>query len=154
MHNALLHPKIWVPPKKSEDFDVQDIPDLTGKVGFRAHSFAVLAKKLIIWDHYVALVTGGTYDVGLEISKALASANARVVILSPDEDIATNALEDIRQHCRDMGEHSNLNVHAVVCDLASLADVKRVGDKICQQEERLDIVRTCATSSRTPTATH
>ena len=97
-------------------------------------------------------MTGGTYDVGLEISKALASANARVVILSPDEESA--ALEDIRQHCRDMGEHSNLNVHAVVCDLASLADVKRVGDKICQQEERLDIVRTCATSSRTPTATH
>ena len=98
-------------------------------------------------------MTGGTYDVGLEISKALASANARVVILSPDEESATNALEDIRQNCRDMSEH-NLNVHAVVCDLASLADVKRIGDKICQQEERLDIVRTCATSSRTPTATH
>ncbi|RPD59889.1 NAD(P)-binding protein [Lentinus tigrinus ALCF2SS1-6] len=119
MHNALLHPKAWCPPKKSKDFHVRDIPDLTGKV---------------------ALVTGGTYDVGFEIAKALASAKARVIILSPKQERAADALEHIRQHCRDKGEHPHPDVDAFECDLASLQDVKRAGDQICQREERLDIV--------------
>lgn len=87
-------------------------------------------------------MTGGTYDVGLEVAKALARAKARVIILSPREDSAPDALEHIRQYCRNKDENARPDVDAIECDLARLEDVKRVGDEICQREQRLDIVRT------------
>ncbi|KAI0703382.1 hypothetical protein C8T65DRAFT_655050 [Cerioporus squamosus] len=119
MQNVLFHLDAWCCTKKPKKFDANNIPDLTGKV---------------------ALVTGGTYDVGLEVATALARAKARVVILSPIEDSALDALEHIRQHCQDKDEHPRPDVNAVECNLASLEDVKRVGDEICRREQRLDIV--------------
>ncbi|KAI0743473.1 hypothetical protein C8Q80DRAFT_1181383 [Daedaleopsis nitida] len=126
MHNALYHYRAWF-PKKIKEFHADDIPDLTGKV---------------------ALVTGGATDVGFEVAKALARANARVLVLAEKEHLeqAADALEQIRQHCLNQSRgHAHLDVVSMECDFASLKDVKRVADAVCQQESRLDIVRPFST---------
>ncbi len=86
------------------------------------------------------MITGGTQGKGFEIAKALAYARARVLILARDEDRPDIALLQIKRHCR-VHEKFVPDVKFIGCDLASLSDVRRVGDELCAQETRLDMVR-------------
>ena len=87
-------------------------------------------------------MTGGTVDIGLEVTKALASAGARVVIVVDKADNSEVSIEQIRQHCREnVNRPREPHIACFECEFDSLADVKRVGDAICHQESRLDIVR-------------
>ena len=88
----------------------------------------------------------------MEIAKALASAKARVLILARDEDRPDVALSQLEQHCKTR-EKFTPDVRFIQCDLADLADVRRVGDTLCKQEDRLDIVRAPFLHSLRPSLT-
>ncbi|KAI1794103.1 NAD(P)-binding protein [Ganoderma leucocontextum] len=115
---ALCSPHILFSPSDSIPWHASDIPNLSGKV---------------------ALITGGTQGKGFEIAKAFAYARARVLILARDGDRPDIALLQIKRHCR-VHEKFVPDVKFVECDLASLSDVRRVGDQLCEQESRLDMV--------------
>ncbi|TBU56866.1 NAD(P)-binding protein [Dichomitus squalens] len=115
---ALRKLKILSRSHDRSPYHVTDIPNLSGKV---------------------ALITGGTQGKGLEIAKAFASAEARVLILARDEDKPDVALLQVKQHCRAQQIFSP-DVNLIQCNLANLADVRRVGDIVCEQESRIDIV--------------
>ncbi|KAI0645665.1 NAD-P-binding protein [Trametes meyenii] len=90
-------------------------------------------------DGRTVLVTGATSGVGLEAAKILASKQARVLVLLREQDDPDSTLEDIRQFCIEAG-HLHPDIHFVECDLGNLEAVKRVGDELCDQENRLDIL--------------
>ncbi|KAI0333141.1 NAD-binding protein [Cubamyces sp. BRFM 1775] len=94
-------------------FTREDIPDLSGRT---------------------ALVTGGTKGIGYETVRALALAHARVLILARSTELGQKAVTTIKQ------ESSSADVEFIQCDLADLAMVKQVADKICKDEARMDIV--------------
>lgn len=85
------------------------------------------------------MITGGTQGKGFEIAKALACAKARVLILARDVDRPDIALLQVKRHCR-IHEKFVPDVRFIQCDLARLSDVRRVGDELCEQESRLDMV--------------
>ena len=87
----------------------------------------------------VALITGGTQGKGFEIAKALAYTKARVLILARDVDRPDIALLQIKRYCR-VHEKFAPDMKFIECDLARLSDVRRVGDELCEQESRLDLV--------------
>ncbi|KAI0358401.1 NAD(P)-binding protein [Trametes cingulata] len=100
------------------EYSVRDVPDQSGKT---------------------ALITGGTTGVGLEVAKVLACKGARTLVLARREDSPDDALEDIRTYCKDNNAREP-ELAFVECDLANLAEVKRIGDEICSKEKRLDIL--------------
>ncbi|KAI0675278.1 hypothetical protein C8Q78DRAFT_1067076 [Trametes maxima] len=90
-------------------------------------------------DGQTVLITGATSGVGLEAAKVLASKHARVLVLAQRQDDPDSTLEDTRQFCIQAG-HPRPDVRLVECDLEDLEAVKRVGDELCNLEDRLDIL--------------
>ena len=89
---------------------------------------------MFIHNLQVAVVTGATCGIGLEVSKALALARARVLLLSRKTEHGDEAVSAIKS------ESPDADVRFMECDLGNLHDVKAVGDRICASEERIDIV--------------
>lgn len=81
------------------------------------------------------LVTGGTAGIGYEVARAFAESHARVLLLSRKVENGDRAAAEIKNTVSD-----KVDVHFVECDLGNLKHVKDVGDKIREEEERLDIV--------------
>ncbi|KAI0628768.1 hypothetical protein C8Q77DRAFT_1161799 [Trametes polyzona] len=81
-----------------------------------------------------ALVTGGTQGIGYEVSRALALAGARVLLLSRKVDNGEKAVAAIKS------QSPAADVEFIECDLGDLTNVKAVADHICADESRLDIV--------------
>ena len=82
-------------------------------------------------------MTGGTKGIGYQTVRALALAHARVLILARSTELGNKAVAEIKR------EAPTADVVFIQCDLGDLAAVKQVGDKICKDEARLDIVSTC-----------
>lgn len=80
------------------------------------------------------LVTGGTAGIGYEVARAFAESHARVLLLSHKVENGDRAMAEIKKAISDQAD-----VHFVQCDLGNLMNVKEVGDKIREKEERLDI---------------
>ncbi|KAH9935511.1 uncharacterized protein B0H18DRAFT_1082270 [Fomitopsis serialis] len=98
-------------------FDQEDVPELKGRT---------------------VVVTGGTVGIGFEVAKALALAGARVRLLSRRSENAEEAIAKIKS---DADPHGPIvDVTFTPCDLGSLENVKQVGDRIREQEERLDLL--------------
>ncbi|KAI9062936.1 hypothetical protein FKP32DRAFT_1676833, partial [Trametes sanguinea] len=92
-------------PDRSE-YSADDVPDLTGKV---------------------ALVTGATTGVGLEVAKVFASKHARVLVLARPQDGPDAALAQIRSYCAESGGEGGRggrepDLEFVACDLEALED--------------------------------
>lgn len=85
------------------------------------------------------MVTGGTVGIGFEVAKALAFAKARVILLSRGQDNAEEAISNIKASQSASG--GLVDVTWVSCDLGSLTQVRKIGDQLRKQEERLDLVR-------------
>ncbi|EEB91227.1 hypothetical protein MPER_10449 [Moniliophthora perniciosa FA553] len=82
-----------------------------------------------------AIVTGATNGIGYEVAKALAEAQAKVILLSRKEEKGEEAIQEIKKL------QPTADVHFTSCDLGNLKQVREVSDRLRSSEERLDIVR-------------
>ncbi|XP_049866212.1 retinol dehydrogenase 11-like [Pectinophora gossypiella] len=82
----------------------------------------------------VAVVTGGTAGMGLEIATDLARRGAKVIIACPFEQEGVNARRTIIEST------GSQKVIFKLLDLASLTSVRQFAEDILQSEERLDIL--------------
>jgi NAD(P)-dependent dehydrogenase (short-subunit alcohol dehydrogenase family) len=81
-----------------------------------------------------AIVTGATAGLGLESARALAAAGARVVLAGRDPGRLARAEEEIERAA------PGALVDALVCDLASLASVRRATEEVRASGEALDLL--------------
>ncbi|MFJ8001759.1 SDR family NAD(P)-dependent oxidoreductase [Streptomyces sp. NPDC096310] len=96
--------------------------------GFGATSTAREVLRGVDLDGALALVTGGYSGLGLETTRALAGAGARVVVPARRPDIAREALDGI----------DNAEVDEV--DLADLDSVREFAERFLATDRTLDIV--------------
>ncbi len=80
----------------------------------------------------IFVVTGGTSGIGYETVKALAAAGAQVVIASHNPERGRQAIASIRE------ESPNARVQFEPLDLASLASVRALGQRLNATLPRLD----------------
>ncbi|ROV95183.1 hypothetical protein VMCG_08558 [Cytospora schulzeri] len=102
---------------KNEQFSLEEVPDLTGKV---------------------ALVTGGSQGIGYGCTHTLLKHNiSKLFILSQSVDVATDAIESIK---KEMGEGTSSRVEWLSCNLADWKEVAQTAQKIKSNTDRLDIL--------------
>ena len=82
-------------------------------------------------DGKVAVITGGSRGLGLDIARAYVREGARVVIGSRDAAAVASAVESLREIAS--------GVEGVVCDVADLEQVKRLRDRALSAFGQLDI---------------
>ena len=82
----------------------------------------------------VAVVTGGTRGIGLEIVRVFLKNNAKVVLFGSREESVNKALEELKN------ENSNYVVSGYYPDLTSIDSVKEVFEKIKNEYGRIDIL--------------
>ncbi|KAN0086703.1 hypothetical protein V8E54_000391 [Elaphomyces granulatus] len=92
-------------------------------------------KELHDLEGRVALVTGGALGIGYEVSRAFASAKAKIIMVSRDEDQGSAAITGIK---KDFG--SDTVVEWIHCDLGNLHEIKDVFTTIREKEDRLDLL--------------
>ncbi|CAM5271491.1 oxidoreductase [Streptomyces narbonensis] len=85
-----------------------------------------------------ALVTGGYSGLGLETTRALAAAGARVVVPARRPEIARGALQDVK------------GCEVVAMDLADLGSVRAAAVQIGERLDRLDFLMAVAGVMATP----
>ncbi|TDL27094.1 NAD-binding protein [Rickenella mellea] len=114
MGNAMWAMRLLIdqsfPPKSK--FNVEDIPDLTGKI---------------------VIVTGGNTGVGKETIKALLQHNAKVYMASRSKEKAEEAIADLKE---DTGKDAIF----LQLDLASLDAVKKATEEFASKETKLHIL--------------
>lgn len=82
-----------------------------------------------------AIVTGGAFGIGYEVSKAFVSVGCRVIMINRKEDQGESAIAEIKKQIG-----VNAKIEWVGCDLGSLKEVKDVFTKLRNELERLDLV--------------
>jgi gluconate 5-dehydrogenase len=83
-------------------------------------------------DGKVALVTGGSRGLGLQIAEALGEAGASVAITARRE----RGLQEAVQHLRARG----ISVMSAVCDISNNAEVERAVTQILEAQDHIDIL--------------
>jgi NAD(P)-dependent dehydrogenase (short-subunit alcohol dehydrogenase family) len=84
------------------------------------------------------LVTGATSGIGIETGRALALAGAKVYLMGRSETKLQGLIDDINKDLQQ--KPSGGSVHGVICDLDSLASVKRFAEKFVQEQTPLNIL--------------
>jgi len=84
------------------------------------------------WEGKLAVVTGGSRDIGLAIAAKLAELEWEVVITARNRDELEKAAQSIRK--------GGAKCEGIPCDVSSLADVQRLADKLSDRRKRLKIV--------------
>jgi NAD(P)-dependent dehydrogenase (short-subunit alcohol dehydrogenase family) len=82
----------------------------------------------------VAIVTGGALGIGFEVSRALANAGAKVIMVNRKEEQGNDAIETIRK------ETPDADVDWKECDLGSLRQVREVFSSLRDSLDRLDFL--------------
>ncbi|KAL0933612.1 oxidoreductase bli-4, mitochondrial [Colletotrichum truncatum] len=82
----------------------------------------------------VAVVTGGALGIGFEISRALAHAGCKVIMVNRKEEHGAEAVSQIKE------ETSGADVEWKECDLGNLAQVRSVFSEIRESLDRLDFL--------------
>ncbi|MSO35337.1 MAG: glucose 1-dehydrogenase [Acidobacteria bacterium] len=80
----------------------------------------------------VAIVTGGSRGLGLEMAAGLAEAGASLMLCARREEWLTPAIADLRGR--------GFTVEGMTCDVSNAADVQAVVDKAIAAYGRLDIL--------------
>src|SRR5258708_40348795 len=80
----------------------------------------------------VALVTGGSRGLGLEIAQAFGAAGAEVVITARREQWLTEAEKSLK----DQG----IAVHALICDVADISSVEKTVQQVLETCGKIDIL--------------
>ncbi|ERF74686.1 hypothetical protein EPUS_00816 [Endocarpon pusillum Z07020] len=83
----------------------------------------------------VALVVGGAFGIGYEISRAFVLHGARVIMVNRKEDQGKEAIDKIKQEA---GEEAK--IEWLPCDMGNLKQVKEVFTGVREREERLDLL--------------
>lgn len=90
-------------------------------------------------------MTGATNGIGYEVARALALADARVLLLSRKTENGEDAISEIRRSSlEDKNRGGLVDVTFVECDLGDLHSVQKTASKIAKEEDRLDIVSLCS----------
>ncbi|GAO14078.1 uncharacterized protein UV8b_06478 [Ustilaginoidea virens] len=82
----------------------------------------------------VALVTGGTLGIGYQVSRALAHAGCKVVMVSRKQDQGESAVAEIRR------ETPGADVEWEECDLGNLGQIRSVFSGLRRSLARLDFL--------------
>jgi len=82
----------------------------------------------------IILITGSTDGIGKEAARALAKQGHSVIIHGRNQDKVQTVCREIRS------ETGNDRVDAIVADLLSLTDVKRMSEEFKRKYERLDVL--------------
>jgi NAD(P)-dependent dehydrogenase (short-subunit alcohol dehydrogenase family) len=85
-------------------------------------------------EHSVAVVTGTTHGIGRVTARALAKSGYAVVMLCRDHEAA------LRERQAILAEHPRAAIHAVRCDLASLASVREAAETVRRQFDRITLL--------------
>lgn len=93
-----------------------------------------------------AIIVGGAYGIGYEISRALAHAGCKVIMVNRKEEQAEEALSNIKK------ETPDADVDWKECDLGSLVQVRAVFSKLRGSLDRLDFLVLSAGISPQPFA--
>lgn len=102
---------------KEQQFDLQDTPDLTGKV---------------------AVITGGSEGIGFGASHTmLAHGLSKLFVISYRKEVMDNALSAIKD---DLSASTSAKVTWLQCDISDWKQVKETADKIAQSTDRIDIL--------------
>lgn len=87
----------------------------------------------------VAVVLGGAFGIGYEVSRAFALHGARVIMIGRKEEHGDAAIESIKKE-----GGAETRVEWQHCDLESLKEVREVFTGIREREDRLDLLVCCA----------
>jgi len=82
----------------------------------------------------VAVVTGASSGIGLEMARGLASRGATVLAVSRGGGRGSQVVEELR------GATGNADVHFLPADLSSLADVRDVAASVRDRTDRVDLL--------------
>lgn len=82
----------------------------------------------------VAVVTGGALGIGYEVSRALALAGVKVIMVNRKEEQGSDAIESIKK------EKPDAQVEWKHCDMGSLKEVKEVFSELRNSLDRLDFL--------------
>ncbi|KAK4450200.1 hypothetical protein QBC34DRAFT_349518 [Podospora aff. communis PSN243] len=82
----------------------------------------------------IAVVVGGAYGIGFEISRALANAGCKVIMVNRKEEQGADAIETIRK------ESPDAEVDWKECDMGNLAQIRDVFSKLRESLLRLDFL--------------
>jgi NAD(P)-dependent dehydrogenase (short-subunit alcohol dehydrogenase family) len=85
-------------------------------------------------DGRVAIVVGGARGIGYEISRALAHAGCKVIMVNRKEDDGESAISTIRK------ESPNADVDWKGCDMGRLAEVKNLFTDLRESLDHLDFL--------------
>jgi NAD(P)-dependent dehydrogenase (short-subunit alcohol dehydrogenase family) len=85
-------------------------------------------------DEQTILITGATDGLGLELAKRLAAKGATLVVHGRHPQRLERALTAIG------GTAHRDRVHGVLADFASLSEVRRLGEDVSREFERLDVL--------------
>ncbi|KAH7063728.1 dehydrogenase with different specificitie [Macrophomina phaseolina] len=83
----------------------------------------------------VAVVTGGAFGIGYEVSRAFAHHKARVIMVNRKEEQGDAAVKKLKE---EVGEDAP--VEWIPCDMGDLKQVREVFSGIREREERLDLL--------------
>ncbi|CAF1256751.1 unnamed protein product [Rotaria sordida] len=84
------------------------------------------------------LVTGATSGIGIETSRILALAGAKVYLMGRSETKLQQVLENINKELQE--KSSNGSIQGVICDLNSLLSIKQFAEKFTQENTPLNIL--------------
>lgn len=82
----------------------------------------------------IAVITGGNRGLGLEIAKALAATDARIVLACRNPDKANTAIAQIKQLT------PSAQIEAMELDVADLASIRRFADAFKTRHTKLDLL--------------
>ena len=103
--------------------------------------------KLLDLKGQVALVTGGSRGLGLQMAEVLGELGARVAITARKKD----ELDEAAKHLRSMG----IEALPLVCDMGRLSDIAPMVDRVITELGPIDIlVNNAGTSWGQPTIEH
>lgn len=80
----------------------------------------------------VAVVTGGAAGIGYEVSRALAIAGCKVIMVNRNKEQGNKAISDIKK------DNPEADIHWQECDLGDLSQVRTVFSKLAASLDRLD----------------
>ena len=83
-------------------------------------------------DGKVILLTGATSGIGRQAAQALAPAGGRLVLVGRDQARTDALVGELRAH--------NPDVHGLVADLSSHAEIRRLAGEFLARHDRLDVL--------------
>jgi len=99
------------------------------------HSVMGPKKEIHDLSGRVAVVTGGAFGIGYEISRAFVLNGARVIMINRKEEQGLKAIESIKKEAG-----AEAKIEWLSCDLGNLKEVKEVFTGLAKRENRLDLL--------------